>query len=480
MGRLDQNMDVCTRLSVHTSIFRSPVERSKGKEEWLNEHPVPRLPPILGSRDSHSSFPFEHSAEGKLLEFGMLKQHAIVWVGLLLAPLVQASIFDGELSSPHSMHALLTHEKNIVVELGVEYLHPALPTIRDIVVENPSTSTAVASPRTGDVNSDYPDTFAQTLKVQALLNPVNDWTFALKTYLPLNGLTQMDTGNVYQPEFVLYRAESQRPRVLLSSGLNLDPEWRVGLGLDLGFSVTARANVFLQSGAGTVSDQRISAKVKPSLVPQASVAYRSYSFTVRGENKANFDLSTIAGARVFSNLSAGVDFSYSSQSALFYQPWQLELRGENRLNESFLVKYGISYELWSGYQARAAVVHSDTQFSSGLLPAFQARNLWVPEAGLVFGLGMDALEADYQYKNSIFMDVPRGNGNYLDPPRHDLKLAWIHPTQSGIEWNFHTSLSRLTEQTVVKSDPNDIGGPGYQASGWVYGGGVSVAVPFKN
>lgn len=427
-------------------------------------------------------------------EFAQIAYRAVILASLVLfqSP-AHGSLLDGELSSPVSVHQMLKAEHNITIELGLEFSHPALPTIHNVVIENPSTSTAVTSPQKGDVRSDYPDTFAQTLKVQALLNPEHRWTAAVKTYLPLNGLTQVDTGNVYQPEFVLYRAESQRPRVLLTSGLDLNPDWRVGLGLDVGFSVSAQANVFLQSGAGTVSDQRISAKVKPSFVPQAAVAYQNYTFTVRGENKANFDLSTIAGARIFSSVSAGVDFSYSSQSALFYQPWQLELTGENRVSEKLFLKYGLSYELWSGYQARAAVIRSDIpvscpsgasdctpQFSSGQLPAFKARNLWVPELGMVIALGKDSIEWDYQFKDSIFKSVPTGTGNYLDPPRHDLKLGFTHPAESGLEWNIHTSVSRLTEQTVVKSDSNDIGGSGYQVSGWVYGGGVSVAIPFKN
>jgi hypothetical protein len=409
------------------------------------------------------------------------------------ASAAEASLLDGELNSPGSVHPLLTPEYNIVVEIGLEYMHPDLPSIHHVVVENQSTSTAVTGPTYGDVQAGYPDTFAQTLKAQALLIPSNRFTVAVKTYLPLNGLTQMDTGNVYQPEFVLYRAESQRPRILLTSGIDLSPHWRVGIGLDVGFSVAAEANIFLQSGPGTVSDQRISAKVKPSLIPQASVSYDQYEFTVRGENKAEFDLTTNAGARVFSNVSAGVDFSYAAQSALYYQPWQLELAGQNQVLSWMRFRYGISYELWGGYQVRAAVIQTNIpvncpsgaanctpQFSSGIAPDSKPRNIWVPEAGWVFDLSGDDLEFDYQYKDSIFKGLPIGQGNYLDPPRHDLKVGYTHHANSGLEWNVHGAVSRLTEQVVVKSDPNSIGAPGYKADGWLYGGGVSVTVPFKN
>ena len=416
-------------------------------------------------------------------------------VTLFFSISVNASILDGEMANPTSVHSLLTADHPIAVEVGIEYLHQSLPDISNIVVENYSTSTALApgASKTGTVSGNYPDTFAQTLKFQALLDAALNFTVGLKTYLPLDGLSQVDTGNIYQPEFALYRAEAQRPRVLLTSGINLGPDWRVGLGVDVGFSVDAQADVFLQSGNGTVSDQRISAKIKPSLLPQASLAYKNYSFTVRAENKSTMELSTTAGARIFSGVSAGVDFNYTSESALFYQPWQFEFNGQNKLFDNLNFKYGLSYELWSGYEARAAVIQSDVpidcpsgagncepQFSSGQEPSFKARNIWVPEVAFDYVMQNDTLEFGYRFKDSIFAGLPTGTGNYLDPPRHDVLVGFTHQTEKGWTWNIHGQVSRLTNQTVVKSDPTDIGGPGYSVSGWLYGGGFSVAVPFKN
>lgn len=421
------------------------------------------------------------------------------WIALLASfawvQFVNASVLEGELANPTSIHHLLNPEHIITVEAGIEYSHSAIPDISNVIVENSKTSTALAAnqSKVGTVNGNYPDIFAQTLKIQVLLDPASDFTLAAKTFLPLNGLTQLDTGNIYQPEYALYRTEGQRPRVLLTSGIDLNPDFRVGLGLDVGFSVTADADVFLQSGSGTVSDQRVSSKVKPSLLPQASIAYQNYSITARAENKAELDLSTNAGARIFSGVSAGVDFSYTTQSALFYQPWQFEFNGKNKVADDLALKYGLSYELWSGYQAHAAVIQSavpincpsgaancEPQFSSGLTPSFKARNIFIPEVAFDWSLGRDTLEFGYRFKDSIFKGLPTGNGNYLDPPRHDLVLGFTHPTEKGWEWNIHGQVSKLTSQTVVKSDPTDIGGPGYQASGWIYGGGFSVAIPFKN
>lgn len=413
-------------------------------------------------------------------------------VVLFFAPGANASFFEGELSSPSSIFSLLSPNQDIEIEFGIEYSHSSLPVVRNVVTENSSTSTALGPGQTksGDVQSDYPDTVAQVFKFQAMLNREHRFTVAAKTFLPLNGIANIDTGNTYQPEFVLYRAETQRPRILLTSGIDLGPEWRVGLGLDVAFSVSAQAQVFLQSGAGTVSDQRISAKVKPGFVPQASIAFHEFALTVRGENRADFDLTTMAGGSVFSNVGAGIDFSYAAQSALFFQPWQFELTGQSDLSPSLLLKYGVSYELWGGFKTRAAVVDScpsgptncTSQFSSGQAPQYRARNIFVPEVGINWSAFESAsfLEFEYQFKDSIFKGTPSGVGNYLDPPRHDFKLGYTHLTQAGWQWNIHGTVSRLTSQTVVKLDPKSIGGPGYSVDGWLYGGGLSVAIPFKD
>ena len=407
----------------------------------------------------------------------------------------EAHIFDGALPAPSSLHPLLSEEKPFVVEIGFAYLHAALPPIENIVVENARTST-VSGVNYGTVNNNYSDVFGQTLKVQALLNASKHWTVGLKTFLPLNSLAEMDTGNIYQPEYVLYRTESQRPRILLTSGIDLGSDWRVGIGADVGFSVTAQANVFLQSGSGTYSDQRISAKVKPSLVPQASIQYQNYTFAVRGENKAGFDLTTVAAARVFGSANAAVNFAYDTNSALYFDPWDFELSGKNQLNETWAVVWGVAYQLWGGYQAGAAVIEQNvtnqcngnggcsSSFSASQPPGFKARNLIVPEAGFELSLGGNRYDLAYRFKDSIFNGVPTGAGNYLDPPRHDILLGATFPTKGGWEWNVQAQISRLASQTVVKTDPTEIGATspvssGYTASGWLYGGNFALTIPFR-
>jgi hypothetical protein len=413
---------------------------------------------------------------------------------LFLGTESQASPFVGSIAGPGSVHRMLDRalmegkKPRYTVELGFEYLHTSLKPFEGIVLENATTSSN-ASTVTGNLDSEYPDVFAQMLKIQILWDEESRWVSTVKSYLPLNAIAQIDTGYIYLPEYVLYRAEMQRPRIQVGLGRDFGRDWRLGLGVDVGFQVTTTANVFLQNGSGKLSDQRISARLKPSFVPQMSVQYQNTEFVIRSENKIPFELQTNAGARVFSG-GAGVDFSYRSQSAIYFDPWSFELRTALQVLEATTIRPGVAYQLWSRYQARAATIAGDitnncngnagcsTVFAPTGSPEFAARNLLVPELSIDQQLGDHHIDFGYRFKDSIFSGLPTGAGNYLDPPRHDLWLGLRWITSRGWEIGVNLQGSFLMTQTVVKSDPSQMGGPSYQAGGTLIGGGVRLAVPF--
>ncbi len=371
----------------------------------------------------------------------------------------------------------------IVVEFGFEYLHPNFGAINNVLIQNPQTS-SVATGVSGGVDQNYPDVFAQTINAKIVLNEEKKANLTLKSFLPLNSLSQIDSGNTYLPEYVLYRAEKQRPRISVMGEMNLSDSFRMGVGLDLGFGVTTEATAYLLSGTGKYSNQRISASVKPKLIPIGVLEYEGYRFLVKAENKVNFSLNTTAGASVFPPLNASFDITYSTNSALYFDPWTFDLSHQYALGfiglDTWMLALGCSYQLWSGFESRAAVINNvSSTFSNGLAPSFKTKNLFVPRVAINKSFGNQKFELGYEYKDSIFKETPSGNGNYLDPPRHSFQFGVIFPFSSG--WDFSTSLqvSRLAEQTVVKSDSTEIGAPGYRASGWLYGGNISLTIPFE-
>lgn len=373
-----------------------------------------------------------------------------------------------------------TNAHPLVMEIGFDYLHPTFGVISGVVVQNSATSN-VSTPTVGGVNQTYPDVFAQTLGVKFLMDEEKKMGLTFQSYLPLNSLTQMDSGNTYLPEYALYRCEKQRPRVSVMLEENLSESWRAGLGIDLGFGVTSEATVFMQSGDGKYSNQRISASVKPKIVPMGILEYDGYRLMVKAENKVKFTLNAAAGASVFPPLNASFDVTYASNSALFFDPWTFDLSRRYQVSDTWILGLGVSYQLWSGYETRAAVIRDISgTFSNGQDPARKTTNLLVPRIAIEKKFGERRYELGYEFKDSIFKTTPySGNGNYLDPPRHSFTLGAIFPFASGWELGTSVQVTRLTPQSVVKLNSTEIGAPGYEASGWLYGGKLSLTVPFE-
>ena len=373
------------------------------------------------------------------------------------------------------------HAHSVVVDFGIEYAHPSFSPIRDVVIRNPRT-TGDAAPVSGTVDQSYPDVFAQTLNAQFLLNSDSNAILQLRSFLPLNSFAQMDTGNTDLPEFVLYRAENQRPRISLLAELDVIRDLRFGLGFDLGFGVTSEATVFLQSGDGKSSSQRISATVKPKFIPIATMDWAGYRLMVKGENRVDFSFRTDSGASIFPPLNASFDVTYLSNSALYYDPWMFDISKVFDLStlalDTWSVQLGLSFQLWSGFVSRSAVIESVSgTFSNGIGPEFKARNLLVPRIGIEKGFTSSRWSLDYAFKDSIFAQTPSGVGNYLDPPRHTASVGAVFPLRSGWEWGTSLQVARLGPQSVVKSNATEIGAPGYVASGWLYGGNIHVTIP---
>ena len=371
----------------------------------------------------------------------------------------------------------------IVLGFGFQYLHPEFQPIENVIIRNNKT-TSDPAPVSGKVEQNYPDVFAQILDLKVRVHERTNATIRFHSFFPLNSFAQMDTGNTYLPEYVLYRVENQRPRLSTIAEFDIVENMRAGFGIDLGFGVTSEANVFLQSGAGKVSNQRVSATVKPRVVPILSFEVNDYLFVVRGENKVSFSLNSAAGASVFPPLSASFDVTYQSNSALYYDPWKFDLSRRHSLSllglESWHLGWGASYQLWSGYEARAAVISGISgTFSNGQAPQFKTRTLLVPRVSLEKRFERARWELEYQFKDSIFTDTPSGSGNYLDPPRHTAVLSAMLPLGEGMEWGASIQVARLSSQSVLKSDTTEIGAPGYTASGWLYGGSLNVTVPFQ-
>lgn len=394
----------------------------------------------------------------------------------------------------------LTEKKQFRADYGISFLHAQFDPISNIVVENSVIST-ITTPRSADYDPSVPNGLAQTIGAEFLIFPEKNISVGVASFIPIDGLAQIDTGPIYHPEYVLFRTRWQKPKISVASAIAVSDKVRLGLGADIGFSVYANADMFLQAGAGTASDQRLTAKMKPKIAPVAGVDFTSdeieIGFVARGESETDMTLETTAGARVFGSLNAALSFGFTGRSMIAYEPWSFELGVRGPKLGPVRPMLEVAYQLWS--MATLPPVYVDTSsgnqcngnpncpstFEPTLVPEGVTRNILVMRVGAETEIGKVLLRGGYAYRPSIFGALPSGVGNMIDPDRHLFAGGVEIPINERLKFNAYVQVQQLVSDTVIKTEGDEfgtgsgdlkIGAPGYYIGGWVYGGGVGVTM----
>tara|TARA_Y100000590_G_scaffold469540_1_gene658168 strand:+ start:2972 stop:4360 length:1389 start_codon:yes stop_codon:yes gene_type:complete len=412
--------------------------------------------------------------------------------------------------------ALLSQEKKNKWKLsyGWIYLYPLFKDISSVVTENGYASDK-NTPVSSDVDTHYSPTFGQVIGlVGSPLPHLRNLSFGLTLYAPWTQILSIDSGETYLPEYVLDRASTQRPEVYFAVSLKILRGFHFGAGAYLGYGLTSKATVFLNDTTGEPSSMRFSSSAVPKLSPYAGILFES---SQRKDQWGKWNLGAVFRAPLSSNskidLSStakvaggplGLDFQFQAQSALYYDPMKIEVGGNFYLSEVLQVFLQVEYQFWSQFESPTLnltdTAISDCQaggcpfeFSGSILPSLPVRNIWVPKVGWEWRTTDHwTLRAGYSYRPSIFKSLPLEAGNFLDPDRHNglIGAGWKSKGFLGyaLPWSldFHLSAQALVTQTIVKTEGNEsgdlsdqkIGAPGFQAGGWILGGGVSLSLEF--
>lgn len=409
----------------------------------------------------------------------------------------------------------MTGKKKMLIGAGFVWMHPQFDPITDVVVENSFTGDqAIGAPRIGDVDTDYRDTAGFSLGGTYRVSQSLGVGFAV--FMPLLQVAFIDSGDTYNPEYILYRARTQRPALHLAGSWFASPYFSLGAGLSVGFATTAAGFVFLNTSANTTSTMRMTASVKPRVAPYlgflvgpnlqrtsaASGPLRpAGDFTIGGNVRFPLDApATIrveGGARALGPL-AGLDVSYTADSSLYYDPWSIELGGSVQLTGSTRLLGQVDYQVWSLFTPSTLIINEPATDSTtpGIVvrpttpPDATYRNIIVPRVGVEQAILNAVLRAGYAYRPSILNDLPTGNGNYLDPSKHILTAGVGFTFQRFLAFeipcriDLHGSVQVLTRQSIDKATGDEtgnpagfrIGAPGYEAGGLLYGGGASLTL----
>lgn len=408
-----------------------------------------------------------------------------------------------QLRGPHA-----DHEKKIFFNYGVVFAAPHFLKIDSVVTQNQFTSDIpTGQPDAyGSVDVNYRNTFSQVFGISyRIFNQPTHLTVGLTAVTPFEPFAYFDTGQVYIPEYVLYRSRNQRPQFELGVGGRLTDSFYVGLGVHIGFGLTSSSDVFVTNKANATSTMSFSASMKPKASPYFGILFfpesefESQPFTLGAVFRfpLNYTNTITLNTNTAISINAAVPISFEANSSFFYDPASFELGGSFSVLSGFRLIPQLDIQFWRNFVPPALNIFQETstdstfQIKNAGLPSYSYQNLLVPRLGGEIQMNQkNFFRFGVAYRESIFKDVPNGNGNYLDPPKLMTSLGWGFKFFEFLGWDLpsnldiHFSYQYLFRQTIVKTSGNEagissdskIGSPGYTAGGYLIGGGVSLSV----
>jgi len=404
--------------------------------------------------------------------------------------------------------------KILTFSFGLLDMTPNVLPIQNVVTNTSFNSdNATGKPTYGNVDTGYRTTFGEELGIAYQVLPDTfHLTLGVVVFLPVNQVALVDTGETYEPEYILLRARTQRPQIEFSAGADLGKGFHAGLGLHTGFSLTTNGVVFLKTNPANPSQIRFSSSIQAKLGPTLGFLYapeqgpsdtpNPFSVGLVYRAPVSYDnVITFSSDAQFFGGTGALPFSFSANSALYYDPGSLELGAS--VKQSFGRLFAqLDYEFWSKYIAPNLVVGNSTQTcnpgpcTSTISPSkplpFTYQDILVPRIGEEIELGTrSTLRLGYSYHASIIQGLATDAGNFLDPPKHALsagvgfKFAHFLKYEIPAALDFTLEYEQLVTQHITKSpgdengamngDPK-IGSPGYDAGGNILGGGVTLTL----
>jgi 16S rRNA (adenine1518-N6/adenine1519-N6)-dimethyltransferase len=407
-------------------------------------------------------------------------------------------------SNPAALASGSSGESPLRLSWGLVFQTPRFEPISGVVVENQTVSDQT---RSGTVDVSYRDTLSQLIGASyRLWKSGAELTVGLNAAIPVDPLAAIDTGESFVPEYFLHRARNHRPSFHLAGGARLAGGWSFGAGLGLSYKMTGNSSIFLNTAEQKPSTLRLSASLKPRVIPYAGFFYQTgdggltAGAVARLPASSPAELTVNSSARTFGNLAA-LDFSFRASSALYYDPLAVELGGSLRTWTGGRALVQLEYQRWRDFEAPALAIQSPetsqcTGGGCGIVispsrnPEFRLSDTWTPRLGWEQPWGNSTWRAGYFFRpGTVSAARLSGAGNYLDPSRHSVSLGFGHQFRRFLhlaaDWRFdaHGQLQLLTGQTITKTAGNEsgdlsdskIGAPGYRTGGRILGASVTLS-----
>lgn len=297
-------------------------------------------------------------------------------------------------------------------------------------------------------------------------------------YEKLRGFVAYAPDDVY---LVRYGTADAQFKGTTSVGFEIVPKKLfLGAGLSLFLSGAGAAETYLSDTPSSRMNLDVVLRTAPVLGVYST--YGGLSSALTFHESINPTLEQSMKAKIRLNGMDTFEQPLLMKSSLYFEPRTVE--GEVQKDfYTFKVSVGISYQVWSPYQAPVLLTEAPdstgtTQKSRG--GAVIMTNTWNPRASIGVPITPSLTSyLGYQFRPSPVKDLS-GEANALDSNTHLLGLSLEQrflnsfltdtPIRLGVFGQYH----RMTERDVQKQDTKAAGGPGFNFSGNAYVVGLSV------
>jgi hypothetical protein len=386
-------------------------------------------------------------------------------------------------SAANNYHApaLLGYSQSTEFSFDVFYVNANFKEINNVVIKNESNTVNTFEEGKVEVNPTPTSLLAAHFSTP-LFSPTG-MKLNFSFFAPFDRIMEADTGDPYQPRYVMYNNRFIRP-LLIFTGSQSFGDWSYSAGVHTGFQTNGETYFITRTTTGNPSVGKMSFNAKPSVGIVASISRKhenqtSY-FTFQQEMKSKLENRATGETEIASNTSFQFDFDVAA--LLYYDPMTLRLGHQVEFENSTLF-LSLEYQQWENFEAPTMKLKKLGGTINGTddYEELKLKNIFIPKIGIVKNINEKWIgKLGYFYRQSpIYTNNLKNSGNTIDVDKHvgSLGLAHLfkfHEKILTLDMAYQAHILRTQKITKTPnredgdaSEPK-IGSPGYEVGGMIH------------
>lgn len=389
-------------------------------------------------------------------------------------------------SNNYSSPALLGYAEKTQFSFDIFYVDTDFKSINNVVTKNETTTVNTFERGDVEVNS-TPTTMVAVHLSTPLFAPTGP-KFNFSLIAPVDRIMEADTGDPYQPSYVMYRNRFIRPAIIITGAQSFD-DWSYAAGVHSGFQSNGETYFVTRSESeDEPSTGKVSFNAKPTVAAILSVSKKTGDdltfFTFQQEMKSHLENRATGETAIGGN--ASFQFDLDVASLLYYDPMTLRLGHQFHFSQSSLYVSG-EYQQWENYKASTLKIkkRGGNIAGSNNFEKLKLKDIFIPKIGYEHKVNEKwSVKAGYFYRESPLSTRNLKNaGNSIDVDKHVASVGAAHLFkiyEKDVTLDFAYQLHLLSSMRIKKTpglegnqtpdttSAEKIGSPGYEVGGRIH------------